>query len=249
MKRWFLVLALLGAASLSVRADTDDFSSGQLDHLDRLGYLTPAFKTAVHELVDAEQAQRDAAAEQERLKRSLPDLEKEAESEESKVAALKAELSHYSHPDETDFAELQNKMKDTTARPEEQMALAQAYLWTYPASPHAVEAQQDLEQVQKKMADQVQAQNDANAARTAAQARLLQRVKARSLSLEEWSVFLQDKTQAEVSQYLGQPTDGTFDYWNYAGAWTIDPVTKQKAGLHLTFNGGRVLSVSPVPAQ
>jgi chromosome segregation ATPase len=247
MKRRFFILALLAAASLPGHADGDPFSTGQLESLDQRGYLTPAFKAAVRELIDAKQAQRDAEAEQGRLKRSIPDLEKQAADEENKVAALQKELSRYTHPDETDFTELQDKMKDAAATPEEQLALAQAYVWTYPASPHAADAQQDLAQVQKKIADQVEARNEADAARQAAQAKLLQRVKAHDLSLEEWRVFLQDKTQTEVTEYLGRPSTADGDEWTYSGAWTTNPVTHQKMGLHLTFNGGRVLSVSPVP--
>jgi hypothetical protein len=73
-------------------------------------------------------------------------------------------------------------------------------------------------------------------------------VKTHDLSLGEWRAFLQDKSQDEVTQYLGAPSATTGDYWTYAGAWTIDPATNQKAGLQLTFNGGRVQNVAPIPA-
>ncbi len=249
MKRTLLLLALAGAASLLSRADDPGpFTASQLEELDHQGYLTPAFASAARELIEARQAQRDGQAEQEQLKESLPALERQAAAEEGKVAELKEELSRYDHPDDADLAALQAVMKNPAATPEEQLALAQAYVWTYPSSPHATEAQQDLEQIQKKQADQIEAQKEADAARAAAQAKLLQRVKARDLSLEEWRAFLQDKTQVEVTGYLGHPNAMTDDYWTYNGAWTVDPSTNLKAGLQVTFNGGRVLSVAPVPA-
>jgi hypothetical protein len=241
-----LILAVLAIAPLA-RGDQDGLSASQWEQLDRRGYLTPAFAAAARELIETKQAQRDAQAEQEQLKNSLPALEKQMSDEESKVAALKEELSGYEHPDETDLTALQTAMKNSSTTPEQQLALAQAYVWTYPTSPHEAEAQKDLEQIQKKLADQVQAGNNADAARTAAQAKLLQRVKARDLSLEEWSRFLQDKTQTEVTEYLWHPTATEDDYWTYSGAWTTDPGTGQKAGLQVTFNGGRVMAVAPAP--
>jgi hypothetical protein len=250
MRRTLLVLALLGTVSLPSRADDPGpFTASQLKELDRRGYLTPTFAAAARELIEARQAQRDGQAEQAQLKESLPALEEQASTEESKVKALKEELARYDHPDDADLAALQAAMKNPAATPDEQMALAQAYVWTYPMSPHATEAQQDVEQIQKKLADQAEAQKEADAARAAAQGKLLQRVHARDLSLEEWRAFLQDKTQAEVTGYLGHPNAMTDDYWTYAGAWTVDPSTNLKAGLQVTFNGGRVLSVAPVPAQ
>ena len=138
-------------------------------------------------------------------------------------------------------------MKNSHATLNDQLALAQAYVWTYPASPHLPEATHDLQQVEKEIADQAQAASNAEAARLAAQAKLLQRVQARALSLAEWRAFLQNKTQAEVIQYLGAPTSRQDEYWIYAGAWTTDPDTGQKAGLQLNFNGGRVLSVAIAP--
>ncbi len=44
------------------------------------------------------------------------------------------------------------------------IALAQAYVWTYPASPHAADAQEYLSAGQKKLADQEKAEKDAEAA-------------------------------------------------------------------------------------
>jgi hypothetical protein len=78
--------------------------------------------------------------------------------------------------------------------------------------------------------------------------KLLARVKAHDLGLGEWRAFLEDKSQAEVTEYLGAPASrDSEDHWIYTGSWTVDPETNQKAGLQLTFNGGRVQNVAPVP--
>jgi hypothetical protein len=199
-------------------------------------------------LIDAKETLKTADSDRIKLELTLPGLEKNAKAADAKVARLKDELTRYDHPDETDFTALQSAMKDPSAKIEDQVTLAQAYVWTYPGSTHAGEAEQDLQQLQKKIADQVQSAKDADAAQTAAQLKLIQRVKAHDLNLGEWRAFLQDKSQAEVEQYLGAPAAKADDYWTYSGAWTIDPTTNQKAGLQLTFNGGRVLSVAPVSA-
>lgn len=248
MKRLLLALTLLAAAPLAGRADSSStLSASQLDALDRRGYLTPSFAAAARALIEAKEEQRNAHHEQDELVNSLPDLQNIAATEEGKVAALKEELSRYEHPDETDMEALRREMKDPAAKPEDQMALAQAYVWTYPASPLEPEAQQYLAQIQKKLADAVQTQKEAAAAQAAAQVKLLQRVKAHDLNLNEWGFFLLNKTQTEVADYLGQPSSSDDEHWTYAGAWTTDPVTNQKAGLQLTFNGGRVIGVVAVP--
>ncbi len=99
------------------------------------------------------------------------------------MAKLKEELTHYDHPEETDFVALQDAMKNSSAQPEDQMARAQAYVWTYPTGPHTGEVQKILQQIEKKIAGATQAVKDAAAAREAAQLNLLQRVKAHNLSL------------------------------------------------------------------
>jgi hypothetical protein len=252
-----LVLLLAGVllAPLVGRADdkpsdTDNyFTASQIEAMQRKGWITPRFEAAARELIEARETLKTADGDRIKLELTLPGLEKAATAEDAKVAKLKDELTHYDHPDETDFTALQNAMKGPAAKTEDQMALAQAYVWTYPGGSHTGEAEQDLQQIQKKIADQAQAAKDAAAAQTAAQLKLLQRVKAHDLDLGEWRAFLQDKSQDEVRQYLGDPSGATDDYWTYSGAWTIDPATSQKAGLQLTFNGGRVLSVAPVSAQ
>jgi len=250
-----LILLLIGIllAPLVGRADDKSSSSdnyltaSQIEVMQRKGWITPQFEAAARELIDANQTLKTADGDRTKLELQLPDLEKTATTEDAKVAKLKDELAHYNHPDETDFTALQNAVKDPAARTDDQMALAQAYVWTYPGGTHTGEAEQDLQQIQKKIADQVQAAKDAAAAQTAAQLKLLQRVKAHALDLGEWRAFLQDKSQDEVRQYIGDPSAQADDYWTYSGAWTIDPTTNQKAGLQLTFNGGRVLSVAPIP--
>jgi hypothetical protein len=248
MKVLMLLLACAALLPLAARAD-DPLSASQIDALRHRGWVTPGFEAAARQLIGANQAARDAQTEEAKLQAAQPTLEKSIADENAKIAQLKAELATYEHPDETDFTALQAAMKKSDADPNDQLVLAQAYVWTYPTSPHADEAEHDLQQVEKKIADQAQAAKEADAARLAAQAKLLQRVQAHDLDLAEWRAFLQDKSQPEVVQYLGQPTSRQDEYWIYSGSWTTDPETGAKAGLQLNFNGGRVLSVAPIPGS
>jgi hypothetical protein len=240
-------LAALGLTATPGHADSIQLSPEKLNMLDQLGYFTPGFKAAVHDLVDTKHALEQAKVESAKLTRDLPDLQKQAAETEAKAIVLRQELATYEHPDETDFAALQNRMNDAGAKPDEQIALAQAYVWAYPASPHQSEAQQFLQQVQKKLADQRQAGKEAEAARAAARAKLIQRAQSRDLSLGEWRDFLRDMSQDDLVKLLGRPTSQSGDYWIYAGAWIVDPTTKQKVGMEINFNAGRVLSVSEDP--
>ncbi len=246
MRKFALPLAVLLATGASVRAD-NGLTQTQIETLERRGWITPQFEAASRELIDARAAATKAKEDEVSLSAALPALKQKVDSEDQKVATLQAELARYDHPDETDFAALQQALQDASARPQDQLALAQAFVWTYPSSAHAADAEHDLQQIQKKIADAAQAVQDAAAAQEAARLKLLQGVKAHSLSLGEWRSFLQDKSTDEVQQYLGAPTSQSGDYWTYAGSWTVDPSSHLKAGLQLTFNGGRVQNVAPVP--
>jgi hypothetical protein len=245
MKRTLLLLA---CTALTASAAEPELTPAQIDTFEKQGWITPAFDNAAREWVEAKQSSAEAKADTTRLTGELPDLQKQVADEDAKVARLQDELAHYTQPAETDFTALQAAMKDSNARPEGQLARAQAYVWTYPDSPHLADAEKDLQEAQQKIADQQKATSDAAAAAAAAQVRLLARVKAHDLGLGEWRAFLQDKSQTEVTRYLGAPSAQTDeDHWVYQGAWTTDPATNQKAGLQLTFNGGRVQNVAPVP--
>ena len=247
MKLWLALLVGGTLSPLLARAD-GDLSPSQIATMEKRGLITPAFEAAARQWIDARESAAQAKTDGARLAQSLPELQKEVASEDAKVVRLRNELEHYDHPEETDFTALRQAMKDPNARPEGQLARAQAYVWTYPDSPHLPEAENDLQQLQKQIADQQQAASNAAAAAAAAQLKLLQRVKARDLNLGEWRAFLEDKSQTEVTQYLGAPTArDNEDHWIYQGDWTVDPSTNQKAGLQLTFNGGRVQNVAPVP--
>ena len=243
-----LILAAVVLTPPAARAD-DVFTPTQIEMMRQKGWITPEFEAAARELIEAQESAQKAKDDQATIEAQLPALQAKANMEDAKAAALKAELSRYAHPDETDFAALQEAMKNSSAKTEDLMALAQAYVWTYPGGAHAAEAEKELQQVQRKIADQAQAVKDADAARTAAQLRVLAGVKAHDLSLGEWRAFLQDKSKAEVQEYLGAPATEDDDYWTYSGSWTVDPASNLRAGLQLTFNGGRVQNVAPVPEK
>lgn len=233
----------------SMPGQAKQLSPERLDMLDRMGYFTPGFKAAVHDLVSNKDALEQANAEKSKLTQDLPDLQKQATEAEAKTVVLRQELAKYAHPEETDFVTLQWRMNDTNSKPEQKIAQAQAYVWTYPSSPHESEAQQYLQQVQKKLADQQQAEKEAEAARADARAKLIQRAQARDLNLGEWRDFLRDMSQDDLVKLLGRPTSQKDDYWTYAGEWIVDPTTKQKVGMEINFNAGRVITVDEKPAQ
>jgi len=250
MKRrvtWFGVAVLLSLGLTSLPG-TGRLSPERLDMLDQMGYFTPGFKTAVHDLVNSKHALEQANAEKAKFTQELPDLQNQAMQAEAQAVALRQELAKYEHPDETDFAALQQRMNDPGAKQEEQIALAQAYVWTYPTSPHASDAQQYLQATQKKIADAQQSVRDAEAAQAAAHAKLVQRAQARQLSLSEWRDFLRDMSQDDLVKLLGRPSDQTQDYWTYTGEWIADPATNQKVGMEINFNAGRVISVDEKPS-
>jgi hypothetical protein len=203
----------------------------------------------VHELVDSKHALEQARAEQTMLSLDLPDLQKQATETEAKTVALRQQLAKYDHPEENDFVALQKQMNDSGAKLEDQIALAQAYVWTYPASPHESDAQQYLQQVQKQKADLRQAEKDAEAAREAAHAKLVQRAQAHDLNLNEWRDFLRDMSQDDLVKLLGPPTSTSEagNYWIYSGGWILDPTTHQKVGMEINFNGGRELNLDEKP--
>jgi hypothetical protein len=237
-------LAVLG--SMTGRAA--ELSPDRLNAVDKLGYFTPGFKAAVHDLVENKIALAAAGDESKKLTLELPGLQKQATVEQAETIALRQELAKYEHPEETDFVALQARMKDSSANLEDQIALAQAYVWTYPASPHQAETQQFLQQAQKTQADQTQAQKDEQAARVAAYAKMVQRAQAHDLNLGEWRDFLSNKSEDDLVQLIGHPTDQNEDYWIYSGEYVVDPNTQKKVGIQITMEAGRVLRVDEIPS-
>ncbi len=243
-----VVSAGLMLAPAPVRAD-GELSTKNLDVVDQWGWFTPGFKTEVHELVETKQAAVIARQEDKDIEATLPDLRKQVTDTQAKVDLLKQQLAEYDHADQTEFVQLQKLAGDASAKPEDVRIAAQAYLWAYLTSPHQADAQQILQTVQKKIADQIQADKDAATAKAAARVLLLQRVQAKQLSLSEWRDFLRDLSQEDVIKYLGRPTSGTVDQWTYIGEWTEDPETNQKIGLQIDFNAARVNNVHQAAAR
>jgi hypothetical protein len=243
----FLAASAFGMASTPGFADDKQLSPERLDMVDEMGYFTPGFKQAVHDFIFTKQSLEKTNADQASLSRQLPDLQKQAAEAQAQAVALRQELDRYEHPDETDFSILQSRMKDPTVRPEDQTALAQAYVWTYPASPHEAEAQLYLQQLREQKDAQDQARKDAEAARAAAHDALVKRALARDLSLVEWRDFLSGMSQDDLVKLIGRPTSQSDDYWIYDGAWIEDKTTQQRVGLQINFNAGRVLTVDEKP--
>jgi hypothetical protein len=238
-----LAMATLPLLILTARADSR-FSPERLNQLDKLGAFPPEFKKAVHDYVNVKQALVDTANEEKKLRAQLPVLAQQTVAAQAKLDGLQQQLLEYNHTDESDFTLLQKKMNDAQAKPEEQLQLAQVFVWSYPTSPHQPQAQLFLQQVQKVIADRLQAEKDAEAASAAARALLLQRVQARALSLDEWKAFLANMVETDVIKYLGPPPQQNGYYWIYPEPWALVPDDNQKVGLRINFNGGRVVGVA-----
>jgi hypothetical protein len=246
------VLIFLGASTLALLGSPGLHADGKLspellDEYDHKGYFTPKFKAAIQNLVEAREGLDKALEEQNKFERDLPGLEQQAADAQAKTVALRQELAKYDHPDENDFAALQAEVQSPTAKPDDVIALAQAYVWTYPASPHESDAQQLLATWQKKLADQAEAEREADAARQAAHAALVRRALAHDLGLAEWRDFLRGMSQDDLVKLFGQPTSKEDDYWIYEGGWIVNPANAQKAGLQINFDAGRVLNVDAKP--
>jgi hypothetical protein len=136
-------LTILALVPTSGHAAGPKLSADRLDLLDRRGYFTPAFKQAVHDLVDAKQAVVDAKIEQKKLDDELPDLEKQAAVAADKAAGLQQQLTALEHTDESDFAELQKKMGEPDLSADLQKQLADAV--------HA--SASDFEEMKKKFGE------------------------------------------------------------------------------------------------
>jgi hypothetical protein len=248
MKRIALPALLLLAAGLTPIYGDGALSSERLDMLDSAGYFTPEFKSAVHGLVDSKHELEQAKLDEKKVSLQLPGLQKQATEAEAKAIALRQELTRYDHPEETDFEVLENRMKDAGAQPDEQIELAQAYVWTYPTSPHVAQAQEYLQQLEKDKTDKIEEQNKEAAARAAAHERLVLRAQARDLNLSEWREFLRDTSQDDLVKLIGRPTSMiSGDEWIYTGDWITDPTTKQRVGLQILFSAGRVINVDEKP--
>jgi hypothetical protein len=245
-----LLLLLAGALfvpALLRAADSPQLSAARLDLLDERGYFTPAFKSATHDLVDAQQAVAQAKEDERKLRQSLPDLQKQNADLQARVVVQHKELALYEHPEDSDYEALQASMKNPALPPEQRMMMAQAFVWSYPTDPRQGEAEQDLQQIQRQLASHRQAARELEAAQAAAHARLLQRAGAHDLSLAEWQDFLRDMSQEDLVAQIGRPQSTGPDYWVYSGAWATDPTTKTKQGLLIHFNGTRVLEVTAAP--
>ncbi len=249
MQRYVRILAGACAAALlgSMAAHADkQLSPELLNQYDREGYFTPKFKTALIDMVEAHEALDKALSEQKKFDRDLPALQQQAADAQAKTVALQQQLALYDHPDETDFTALEAQVHDPAAKPDDVIALAQAYVWTYPASPHEADAQQYLTTWQTKLAGQEQAQKDAEATREAAHDALTRRAVGHDLSLTEWRDFLRGMSQDDLVKLFGQPSSKQDDYWYYNGGWIVNPANPQKAGLQINFEAGRVINVDPM---
>lgn len=246
-RRILMTVAAIALACATAHAQ-DKLSPEKFDRLDKLGYFTPSFKEAVHALVDTQHDLEDTLAEKVKLTKDLPNLQRDAAEAGAQTVALRQELAKYDHPEENDYEALVAKMNDAAAKVQDQIALAQAYVWTYPASPHQADAQRYLDQVTRKVSDQLKDEAATVAARNAAHALLVQRAQAKDLNLTEWRELLRGMSQAELVKLMGRPSSQQGEYWIYSGDWSTNASTHRRVGLQINFNGGRVLNVDEKPA-
>ena len=238
-------LFLLAMGTVARAADSGlPLSAERINRLDRHGYFTPRCKQALVDLVQTQEALTKGQAEEGQWALKLPSLKAEEQRSAAQVENLRKELTRFAHPEDEDFAALQDAAHDSAAPLEKKLDLAQAFIWSYPTDPRQAEAVQDLQRWQNDLASRRQAIATVAANQEATRMNLLQRVKARDLSLAEWQAFLGEMSQEELLANLGPPQRRGADSWYYPGKWTWDTTTKERAGLLIDFNGTRVSRVS-----
>ncbi len=122
-----------------------------------------------------------------------------------------------------------------------------AFLPKFPSSPLGALAREQLTEINNQLAaeDEQKKQQEAEAARVAAQARadLLARAGRGEVTLSEVRQALIGKTRAQVSGLLGQPSETASDSWGYRQQMILNPLTNEKHGLIVYFAEGIVQSV------
>jgi hypothetical protein len=122
-----------------------------------------------------------------------------------------------------------------------------AFLTKFPSSHLNPLVQTQLAEISDAMAveDEQHKQQEADAARAAAQARadLLARADKGEVTLSEMRQALIGKTRSDVNGLLGLPSDTASDSWGYRKQMIINPLTNTRYGLTVYFDEGKVQSV------
>jgi hypothetical protein len=122
-----------------------------------------------------------------------------------------------------------------------------AFLARFPHGPVAALAQGQLVQVTSELNAQKIEEQQAAAAKAAAEARyradLLARADKGQVTLSEMRQALLGKSRAEVSTLLGPPSETASDRWGFSRQMIYNPLTEEKSGLAVYFLEGAVQSV------
>ena len=117
----------------------------------------------------------------------------------------------------------------------------------FPASPLLVLARGQLADINAQMASEVaqqkQAQADAERATAAARADLLARAAKGQVTLSEMRTAVIGKSRADVKNLLGAPGETGGDTWTYYQQMIVNPLTNEKSGLVVNFSEGVVQGV------
>lgn len=241
-----LPFSLLKAQDDTTNLVDQEQMAQRVNELDKIGYFPPSFKKAIHTLIDTQIATQKAQDEASTLSDKIPSLEKQVTDAQAQLDALQKKWDSLSTTQEVQFSQIKSKLNDPKTSADDLVPLLQAFIWSYPNSSHLPEIQASLAQANQKIAQESEADKQATIERIAARQKLLERVATKDLTLDEWQRFLDNMSQFELINYIGHPDEKGSDYWIYKGNWTVDPTTNLKSGLRIQFNGGRVLSVSPL---
>jgi hypothetical protein len=198
-------------------------------------------------------------AEADSTKRELNAAESARHADEVKVADLQNQIARARTEQEQLRKEIEEKKNSdiyvfsriVQARARDDLASARdqltAFLAQFPSSSLNASARAQLAQVNLQMAveETQKKQQEADAARAAAQARadLLARAGKGEAPLSEMRQALIGKTRAQVSGLLGPPSDTASDSWGYRRRMILNPLTNEKFGLMVYFTEGTVQSV------
>jgi hypothetical protein len=158
---------------------------------------------------------------------------------------LRKEIDERKNSDIYVFSQIiQARSRDDLASARDKLT---AFLAQFPSSSLKDLARAQLAQInlQTAVEETQKKQQEADAARTVAQARadLLARAAKGEATLSEIRQALIGKTRAQVGDLLGLPSDTASDSWGYRRRMIVNPLTNEKYGLMVYFTEGIVQSV------
>jgi hypothetical protein len=232
----YLVIGLIIAQSiLSARASTE--MTNYIDHS-----ITPRLQT---EALATRKQLEDVTTGRDSAQTRVADCQAQIQKAQAVQKELAAEIEAKKTSDIFTFSEI------IKARARGELESAREQLAAFPAKfPNSLLiplARGQLNAVEDQIiANEAQRKQEAAAATQAAadaRAALLARAAQGQATLSEMRQALLGKSRAQVSDFLGQPSEMVSNAWNYGHVMVVNPLTGEHTGLTVYFSEGAVQSV------